>query len=157
MGNSGCSDTGNGFLPNGAICTSSTNSPACGAGSARPLAAGDDEFERTDASLENEYIKALLLMRLDSGSFTPDQVQWVSRILEEWVAPLTLVPPPGTGANFYIDLSGTQGLKRADKPRAGGRLMFLDTGPVYARIVERMRLLPEQQEEAPAAGRIARA
>jgi len=112
-----------------------------------------DEFERTNVSLENEYVKALLLMRLDSGSFTPDQVQWVSHILEEWVAPLTLVPPPGSGANFYIDLSGTQGLKRADKPRAGGRLMFLDTGPVYARIVERMRLLPEQ-EEAPAAGEL---
>ncbi len=117
------------------------------------LGTSADEFERTNVSLENEYVKALLLMRLDSGSFTPDQVQWVSHILEEWVAPLTLVPPPGTGANFYIDLSGTQGLKRADKPRAGGRLMFLDTGPVYGRIVERMRLLPEQ-EEAPAVGEL---
>ena len=112
------------------------------------LASSTDAFERTGASLENEYIQSLLLMRLDSGSFTPDQVQWVSRILEQWVAPLTLVPPPGTGTNFYVDLSGTQGLKRTDKPRAGGRLLFLDTGPVYARIVERMRLLPEQEDAA---------
>ena len=118
------------------------------------LATGTDAFKQTNASLENEYIRALLLMRLDSGSFTPDQVQWVSRILEEWVAPLTLVPPPGTGTNFYVDLSGTQGLKRTDKPRAGGRLMFLDTSPVYARVVERMRLLPEQQEEASAPGEL---
>ena len=113
-----------------------------------PLTKGGDDFEQPAMSLEQEYVKALLLMRLDSGSFTPDQVQWVSRILEEWVAPLSLVPPPGTGANFYVDLSGSQGLKRADKPRAGGRLMFLDTSAVYTRIVERMRLLPEQQEEA---------
>ena len=119
-----------------------------------PLGTGADEFEHPNASLEHEYVKALLLMRLDSGSFTPDQVQWVSRILEEWVAPLTLVPPPGTGANFYVDLSGSQGLKRADKPRAGGRLMFLDTNPVYARIVERMRLLPEQEEEEPVPGEL---
>jgi hypothetical protein len=81
-------------------------------------------------------------------------VQWVSRMLEDWVPPLTLVPPPGTGTNFYVDLSGTQGLKRTDKPRAGGRLMFLDTGPVYARIVERMRLLPEQEEAAVAPGEL---
>src|SRR5258707_12015294 len=98
-------------------------------------------------TLEHEYIKALLLMRLDSGSFTPDQVEWVARILDDWVTPLALTPPPGTGANFYVDISGTQGLKRADKPRAGGRLMFLDTAPVYARVVERMRVLPEQQEQ----------
>ncbi len=118
-----------------------------------PLAAVD-EFERPAMSLEHEYVKSLLLMRLDSGSFTPDQVQWVSGILEDWVAPLTLVPPPGTGANFYIDLSGSQGLKRTDKPRAGGRLLYLDTSAVYERIVERMRLLPEQQEEALAPGEL---
>ena len=118
------------------------------------LGTGADEFEHPNASLEHEYVKALLLMRLDSGSFTPDQVQWVSGILEAWVAPLTLVPPPGTGANFYVDLSGSQGLKRTDKPRAGGRLMFLDTSAVYARIVERMRLLPEQEEENPAPGEL---
>ncbi|HEY1458834.1 MAG TPA: hypothetical protein VGH59_02120 [Casimicrobiaceae bacterium] len=98
-------------------------------------------------TLEHEYIKVLLLMRLDSGSFTPDQVEWVACILDEWVTPLALTPPPGTGANFYVDISGTQGLKRADKPRAGGRLMFLDTAPVYARVVERMRVLPEQQDQ----------
>ena len=24
-------------------------------------------------------------MRLDSGNFTPDQVEWVARILDDWV------------------------------------------------------------------------
>jgi hypothetical protein len=110
--------------------------------------------ENTQVSLEHEYIKALLLMRLDSGSFTPDQVEWVSQTLDGWIAPLTLAPPPGTGANFYVDLSGTQGLKRTDKLRAGGRLMFLDSAPIYARVVERMRLLPEQQEQPPATGEL---
>jgi hypothetical protein len=119
-----------------------------------PLAFGAASFDRPAASLEHEYIKALLLMRLDSGSFTPDQVEWVSRVLEEWIGSLALTPPPGTGANFYVDLSGTQGLKRMDKPRAGGRLMFLDTGPIYARVVERMRWLPEQDEAPHAPGEL---
>jgi hypothetical protein len=112
-----------------------------------PLSFGGGEFSRPGRSLEQEYIQSLLLMRLDSGNFTPDQVEWVARSLEEWTPSLTLTPPPGTGANFYVDLSGTLGLKRQDKQRAGGRLMFLDATPVYARVVERMRLLPEQDTD----------
>ena len=112
-----------------------------------PLSFGPDAFSQPGRSLEQEYIQALLLMRLDSGNFTPDQVEWVARSLEEWTPSLTLMPPPGTGANFYVDLSGTQGLKRQDKPRPGGRLMFLDATPVYARVVERMRVLPEQDAD----------
>jgi hypothetical protein len=111
------------------------------------LAADAGLFNRAASTLENEYIKTLLLMRLDSGNFTPDQVEWVSRQLDEWVPPLALTPPPGTGANFFVDLSGTQGLRRQDRPHAGGRMMFLDASPVYARIVERMRWLPDQEEE----------
>ncbi len=95
-------------------------------------------------------------MRLDSGNFTPDQVEWVARSLEKWVAPLTLTPPPGSSANFYVDLSGTQGLNRQDKPRAGGRLMFLDATAVYARVVERMRWLPDRDEDTPHARAICR-
>jgi hypothetical protein len=115
-----------------------------------PLALDGSSFAQPAASLEQEYIRALLLMRLDSGSFTPDQVEWVARSLEEWTHSLTLVPPPGTGATFYVDLSGTQGLRRHERNRATGRLMFLDATPVYARVVEKMRILPEQ-ESAPAA------
>jgi hypothetical protein len=111
------------------------------------LAYGASSFTQPATSLEQEYIRALLLMRLDSGSFTPDQVEWVARSLEEWTPSLTLVPPPGTGATFYADLSGTQGLRRHERARATGRLMFLDATPVYARVVEKMRVLPEQEPE----------
>jgi hypothetical protein len=114
-----------------------------------PLALDESSFAQPAISLEQEYIRALLLMRLDSGSFTPDQVEWVAHSLEEWTHSLTLVPPPGTGATFYVDLSGTQGLRRHERARATGRLMFLDATPVYARVVEKMRILPEQ-ESAPA-------
>jgi hypothetical protein len=111
------------------------------------LALDVDGFSRSATSIEQEYIRSLLLMRLDSGNFTPDQVDWVARALDKWVTPLTLTPPPGTGANFYVDLSGTTGLKRQERPRAGGRLMFLDATAVYARVVERMRWLPDRDED----------
>ena len=86
-------------------------------------------------------------MRLDSGNFTPDQVEWVARQLEDWAPTLALTPPPGTGAPFFVDLTGTAGLRRRDRKHTGGRVMYLDAAPVYARIVERMRWLPEQDDQ----------
>ena len=113
---------------------------------------GGATFMHPGASLEQEYVRALLLMRLDSGNFTPDQVEWVAGSLEEWAQSLTLMPPPGTGATFCVDLAGTQGLKRSEHTRAGGRLMFLDATPVYSRVVEQMRALSPDQEADPPAG-----
>jgi hypothetical protein len=46
-----------------------------------PLAFGAGAFSQAGRSLEQEYVRALLLMRLDSGNFTPDQVEWVARSL----------------------------------------------------------------------------
>jgi len=111
------------------------------------LSDGGNLFANPSSSLEQEYIRALLLMRLDSGSFTPDQVEWVAHSLDDWARSLTLVPPPGTGATFFVDLSGTQGLRRHERTRATGRLMFLDATGVYSGVVEKMRVLPEQESE----------
>ena len=113
---------------------------------------GDGAFGQPGASLEQEYIRALLLMRLDSGNFTPDQVEWVARSLDEWAQSVSLTPPPGTGATFCVDLAGTQGLRRSEHARTGGRLMFLDATPVYTRVVERMRALAPDQESDPVPG-----
>lgn len=111
------------------------------------LVYGAAAFARPGVTFEQEYLNALLMMRLDSGNFTPDQVEWVARQLDDWVPSLTLVPPPGEGAHFYVDLTGTQGLRRREKPNVPGRVLLLDTGPAYARIVEQLRWLPEQDDE----------
>jgi hypothetical protein len=111
------------------------------------LVFGVGAFSKPGVSLEQVYLSTLLLMRLDSGNFTPDQVEWVARQLEDWTPTLTLVPPPGEGAGFLVDLTTGQGLKRRDRPQTGGRVLFLDVGPVYSRVVERMRWLPEQGED----------
>jgi hypothetical protein len=113
------------------------------------LAHGAGTFSRPGVTVEQEYLKALLLMRLDSGNFTPDQVEWVAKQLDAWASSLTLVPPPGPGANFFVDLTGSQGLRRQDRSPAGGRLLFLDASPIYTQIVERMRWLPERDDETP--------
>jgi hypothetical protein len=116
------------------------------------LVLGVGAFSKPGVSFEQEYLKTLMLMRLDSGNFTPDQVEWVSRQLEDWTPTLTLTPPPSDGAPFCVDLTGNAGLRRRDRSQTGGRMLYLDANPVYARVVERMRWLPEHEEEHPPAG-----
>jgi hypothetical protein len=116
------------------------------------LVFGAGAFAKPGITLEQVYLNSLMLMRLDSGNFTPDQVEWAAKQLEDWTPTLTLVPPPGEGAGFFIDLTGAQGLRRRDKPGVGGRNLYLDAGPVYARVVERLRWLPEQDEDMPQPG-----
>jgi hypothetical protein len=114
------------------------------------LAYGDGMFSRAGVCVEQEYLKALLLMRLDSGNFTPDQVEWVAKQLDGWASSLVLVPPPGPATGFVVDLAGSQGLRRQDKAvAAGSRAMLLDAGPVYAQVVERMRWLPDHDDDTP--------
>ncbi len=111
------------------------------------LVLGASGFTKSSVSFEQEYIKTLMLMRLDSGNFTPDQVEWVARQLEDWAPSLSLHSTAGEGAGFVVDLSGMQGLRRRNKAQTGGRLQFLDTGPVYTRVIEQMRWLPEQDDD----------
>ena len=61
------------------------------------LVLGAGMFAQPGVCVEQEYLKALLLMRLDSGNFTPDQVEWVARQLEGWASPLTAERAAGTG------------------------------------------------------------
>jgi hypothetical protein len=116
------------------------------------LVFGAAAFAVPGITFEQEYLKALLLMRLDSGNFTPDQVEWVAKHLDDWAPSLSLAPPPGEGAGFFVDLTGTQGLRRREKRALAGRVQLLDTGPAYARIVEQLRWLPEQDEAVPTPG-----
>jgi len=112
------------------------------------LVMGASGFTKSSVSFEQEYIKTLMLMRLDSGNFTPDQVEWVARQLEDWAPSLSLHSTAAEGAGFVVDFSSMQGLRRRNKAQSGGRFQYLDTGPVYTRVIEQMRWLPEQDDEA---------
>jgi hypothetical protein len=110
---------------------------------------GAGAVSRPGVSVEQEYLQTLLLMRLDSGNFTPDQIEWVAKQLDAWSTALQLAPPPAPGANFHVDLNGAQGLRRRERAPAGARVLFLDTSPIYTQIVERMRWLPEHDDDTP--------
>jgi len=112
----------------------------------QPLLIGPAHFTGPATSLEHVYLRTLLLMRLDSGNFTPDQVEWVARQIDEWATALTLSSAASDAAGFMVDLAGTQGLRRRDKRPIGGQLLYVDTSPLYSRLVERLRWLPERDD-----------
>jgi hypothetical protein len=117
------------------------------------LVFGAAGFSRPGISVEQVYLDMLLLMRLDSGNFTPDQVEWVAKQLEDWAPALTLAPVASQGSGFYVDIAGSQGLRRRDNTRpVGGQVLYVDTTPVYTRIVERLRWLPENDDATPNPG-----
>jgi hypothetical protein len=118
------------------------------------LALGPGRFSNSGMFLEQVYLNALLLMRLDSGNFTPDQVEWVAKQLEEWAPSLALTPTPGEHAGFFVDVTSSQGLRRREKRPVGGQALYVDAGPLYARIVERLRWLPERDEITTPAGEL---
>jgi hypothetical protein len=97
-------------------------------------------------SVEHEYITTLLLMRLDSGNFTADQVEWIATELDHWSPALTLITQPQPQTGFLVDLSSDQGLRRRDGAYRNRRMLFLDATPVHKRIVERMNSLPQEAE-----------
>ena len=84
------------------------------------LVFGVGAFAKPGVSFEQEYLKTLLLMRLDSGNFTPDQVEWVARQLEDWTPTLTLTPPPSRRRAVLRRSHGLAGTAPA-RPRAVGR------------------------------------
>ena len=144
---SGCSATATGSRRSGASSTSSTSSRGCAAGSASSSCSAPARSRGPASAFEQEYLKTLLLMRLDSGNFTPDQVEWVARQLEDWSPSLTLVPPPGDGAPFLRRPHRHAGpAPPGQAARPAGACCSSTPARSTARIVERMRWLPEQDD-----------
>lgn len=118
------------------------------------LLIGPARFAGPAASMEMVYLRTLLMMRLDSGNFTPDQVEWVARQIDEWAMALSLAKGPGESAGFMVDLAGGQGLRRRERQPVGGQMLYVDMTPVYNRIVERLRWLPERDDNPAPAGEL---
>ena len=121
-----------------------------------PLAFGAGRFGDPASSHEQEYVKTLLLMRLDSGSFTPDQVEWVARTLEDWVDAADAGAAARRRRQFLCRPVGHARPAPAATGRApAGALLYPRRERRSTRaIVERMRWLPEHDDDKPLAGEL---
>jgi hypothetical protein len=114
---------------------------------------GDDDSTTT---IEHEYLCALVLQLVNSGSLTARHLEWIVQQLEEWCAPLRLTLEPSSVTSFYVDLGGREGLKRRGLAPLEGKVLFLDTRPLHALLKQNILVLEQKIKSQPLSERTAK-
>jgi hypothetical protein len=107
-------------------------------------------------TIEQEYLRVLLLLLMNAGNLSPRHVQWVADQLAEWCAPLRLNLEAPTATSFYVDLGDRAGLRRRSPQPLGGRVLFLDTRPLHAVLMQNVIMLEQKIRQEPLAERTSR-
>jgi len=110
----------------------------------------------TDGStttIEHEYLVALLLQLMNSGNMTARHLEWVAGELDEWCMPLRLALEATSVTSFYVDLSAREGLRRRTPGPLEGRVLFLDTRPLHAVLMQNVIVLEQKIKGHPLSDR----
>ena len=101
------------------------------------------------STIEHEYLVALVLQLMNSGNLTAKHVEWVTGQLDEWCAPLRLTLEPSSVTSFYVDLGSRTGLHRRTPAPLEGRVLFLDTRPLHAVLMQSYIVLEQKIKSQP--------
>ena len=112
--------------------------------------------EGATTTIEHEYLVALILQLVNSGNMTPKHVDWVAAHLEEWCQPLRLTLEPSSVTSFYVDLGSRAGLRRRSPAPLEGRVLFLDTRPLHALLLQNVAVLEQKIKSQPLSEKTAR-
>jgi len=107
-------------------------------------------------TIEQEYLRVLLLQLMNAGNLSPRHVEWVADQLSEWCAPLRLNIESSTVTSFYVDLGSRTGLKRRGPQPLEGRVVFLDTRPLHAVLMQNVVMLEQKVRNDPLSERAPR-
>ncbi len=107
-------------------------------------------------TIEQEYLRVLLLQLMNAGNLSPRHVEWVAEQLSEWCAPLRLNIESSTVTSFYVDLGSRTGLKRRGPQPLEGRVVFLDTRPLHAVLMQNVVMLEQKVRNNPLSERVPR-
>jgi hypothetical protein len=111
----------------------------------------------TLTTIEQEYLRVLLLLLMNAGNLSPKHVQWVAEHLTEWCAPLRLtLEAPGV-SSFYVDVGDRAGLRRrSNESPLEGRILFLDTRPLHAMLMQNVVMLEQKVRSEPLSDKMSR-
>ena len=112
--------------------------------------------EGATTTVEHEYLVALILQLVNSGNMTPKHVDWVATHLDEWCQPLRLTLEPSSVTSFYVDLGSRSGLRRRAPAPLEGRVLFLDTRPLHALLLQNVAVLEQKIRSEPLSEKTAR-
>jgi hypothetical protein len=90
------------------------------------------------ATVEGEYASLLLLARLASGSFTPQEIEHASTLLNECSDKLRLRADEPAHATFALNPDSAVGLVSAHGVKVTDRTRFLDPEALFAHIKKRL-------------------
>jgi len=107
-------------------------------------------------TIEHEYLVALVLQLVNAGNMTPKHLEWVTSELDEWCQPLRLTLEPSSVTSFYVDLASRAGLKRRAPSPLEGRVLFLDTRPLHALLMQNVAVLEQKIKGQPLSEKTAR-
>ncbi len=110
----------------------------------------------TLTTIEQEYLRVLLLQLMNAGNLSPRHVEWVAEQLSEWCAPLRLAIEGSSTTSFYVDLGSRTGLKRRTPQPLEGRVLFLDTRPLHAVLRQNVVMLEQKVRNDPLSERTSR-
>ena len=107
-------------------------------------------------TIEQEYLRVLVLHLMNSGNLTPRHLEWVAEQLSEWCAPLRLNIESLIVTTFYVDLASRTGLKRRTPQPLEGSVLFLDTRPLHAVLMQNVVMLDQKVRNNPLSDRTPR-
>ena len=112
--------------------------------------------ESSTTSIEHEYLRALVLHLMNAGSLTASQVEFIWGELDDWCSPLRLTLEQSAANAFFVDLGGREGLRRRKTGALEGRVLFLDTRPLHAVMVQHAVTLEQKIKAEPLSNRTPR-
>ena len=110
----------------------------------------------TTTTIEHEYLITLLLQLMNSGNMTARHLEWVVGELDEWCIPLRITLEPSSVTSFYVDLGARTGLRRRVPGPLEGRVLFLDTRPLHAVLMQNVIVLEQKIKGQPLSDRTPR-
>jgi hypothetical protein len=112
--------------------------------------------DSSTTTIEHEYLRALVLHLMNAGSLTARQVEFIWGELDDWCAPLRLTLEPSAANAFFLDLAGREGLRRRTPGPLEGRVLFLDTRPLHAVMMQHVVTLEQKIKVEPLSSRTSR-
>lgn len=105
-------------------------------------------------TIEHEYLLVLVVQLMHAGNVTARHLDYVADQLPEWCQPLRFALEASSSTSFYIDLSAREGLRRRTPAPLEGRVLFLDTRPLHAFLVQHIVVLEQKLKSQPQSERV---
>ncbi|MEO6928483.1 MAG: hypothetical protein ABI190_04895 [Casimicrobiaceae bacterium] len=107
-------------------------------------------------TIEQEYLQTLMLQLVNAGNLNPRHLQWVCEQLQEWCSSLRLTLEPSSSTSFFVDLAARDGLRRRTPAPLEGRVLFLDTRPLHAILMQNVMAVEQKVRHQPLSDRTPR-